>query len=174
MDYIVRDTSGLEWLNPLVFLIVIATAAVWLRLGPLERRIEKKIELTPKQEETRRKLQTPSIVLLVASTVGVISAFIFVPMFQWAGTTDEQNEQLQAETEEYYGLTLDRTDHYWLRYPEERPEVDFKAYGSVSNTSLSAEGEIVSRSITLVWTEGKMIFASEDERGVLQPLEPKG
>jgi len=84
----------------------------------------------------------------------------------------ERADQLQAEIEKLYGLELTELELSKLNYPDEKPTVDFEAFGTFDRTELTDDDSILRQEITLVWKDGEMILAQSEDGENFTPIEP--
>lgn len=86
--------------------------------------------------------------LIVSLGVGVING---VRVEAW-------QQDVIAEAEDAYGLTLTLDEVRALEWPSEKPKGDYQSYGTIERT-LPEGDSFTRRELTLIWSDDELIFA---------------
>lgn len=110
----------------------------------------------------------------------VVAAFALLFGFGARGMDREANESrlkywktssIRLEALDTYGINLLPKEIDELRYPERRPTVPEKTFGTLER-SVDAYGVREKQQVTLLWRDGKMILAQKGEDGLLSEIRP--
>jgi len=128
--------------------------------------------LRPAAGSSVRASVLPTLTAL-AGMVGFLGMFATVFGFGLYGAV-EREKQFSEQVEATYGLDLDQERIGELGYPEERPEADFKTFGSAEIVEQSdTQGEYTGTKVYLIWEDGKMILAKTTDGESFEAIEPR-
>jgi len=164
MDFIPKTESPLSLLFGFTALLIVAVL-FGIVLAVLGR-------LRPAAESSIRASVLPNLTA-VAGALGFLGIIACIFGFGLYGAI-EREKQFSKQIEATYGLDLDQEQIRELGYPVERPEADFKAFGSVELVEQAgAQGEYTGTKVYLIWEDGKMILAETTDGESFEAIEPR-
>lgn len=120
----------------------------------------------------KRSIMKTSLLLPLALFLALVLAIaglasIIVPS---AIATDERHAAILAGIESTYGLELTDDERRGLAYPQDKPESDFIAFGSIEKLTDNPDG-FLKEEIYLIWKAGEMRLAKSDDGERFSELE---
>ena len=76
-----------------------------------------------------------------------------------------------AEINDRYGIELDEAQFHQLKYPWEKPDPDYRSYGSIKFTAPTENGNLIQTTVYLVWQDEKMILVGSSDEKTFRELK---
>lgn len=143
MDFVPLSYSNSWWLLGVCLLVAFVTCVAGAVLGDEE----------PRFRRWRWPLwfvTAAAVTLIIWDTAAAISA------------RDSRSDAFRNDIEESYGMTLTGEEYSSLRFPAEKPQVDFKVFGSIEYDFPTADG-FERETVYLIWRTDRFELAASSD-----------